>query len=49
VLLGAMSLGWQLTAAAKEPLTLVHGVVVSGLVIVLSFMPLHRARHTGSL
>jgi hypothetical protein len=49
VLLGAMSLGWQLTAASKEPLTLVHGVIVSGLVIVLSFVPLHRARRARSV
>ena len=44
VLLGAMSLGWQLTAASNEPLTLVHGVVISGLVIALSFMPLRRTQ-----
>jgi hypothetical protein len=45
VLLGAMSLGWQLTAASEEPLTLIHGVLVSGLVVLLSFMPL-RVRPT---
>jgi hypothetical protein len=42
--LGAMSLGWQLTAGAAQPLTLVHGVVVSMLVILLAFIPLRQPR-----
>lgn len=42
VLLGGMSLAWQLTAASREPWTLVHGLLVSGLVIVLSFLPMRR-------
>lgn len=49
VVLGAMSLGWQLTAASKEPLTLVHGVVISGTVIALSFVPQRRARRAGAV
>ena len=42
VVIGAMSLGWQLTAAAREPATLVHGVIVSGLVVLLALAPLRR-------
>lgn len=45
--LGAMSLGWQLTAASDQPLTLIHGVIVSGLVALLAFMPL-RAEQRAS-
>ena len=41
-LLGLMSLGWQTTAAAHEPATLTNGVLVSGLVIVLSVLPARR-------
>lgn len=39
VLLGAISLAWQASAAAGQPVLLTNGVVVSGLVIVLALIP----------
>jgi hypothetical protein len=39
VLLGAISLAWQVSAAAGQPVLLVNGVLVSGLVIVLALIP----------
>jgi hypothetical protein len=39
VLLGAISLAWQVSAAAGQPLLLVNGAIVSGLVVVLALIP----------
>ena len=40
--LGVLSLGWHLTAAALHTPTLVHGAVISGFVILLSLIPPRR-------
>jgi hypothetical protein len=40
--LGLLSLGWHITAAADQSATLVNGAVVSGLVILLSLVPPRR-------
>jgi hypothetical protein len=42
--LGGISLAWQASAAAEQPVTLVNGVVVSGLIIVLSVIPNRNER-----
>jgi hypothetical protein len=39
VILGGISLAWQAAAAAHEPAARVNGIVVSGLVILLSLVP----------
>jgi hypothetical protein len=44
VLLGGISLAWQLSATAGQPVLLVNGVAVSALVIVLSLVPVRAAR-----
>jgi hypothetical protein len=41
-LLGLLSLAWHITAASNQTATLVHGAVVSGLVILLSLVPTRR-------
>lgn len=39
IVLGGISLLWQATAAAEHQLTLVNGVVVSGVVIAMALVP----------
>jgi hypothetical protein len=40
--IGVLSLGWHITAAADQSVTLANGALVSGLVILLSLVPPRR-------
>lgn len=39
VILGGLALAWQAAAAVHEPAARIHGIVVSGLVILFSLVP----------